>query len=166
MNKLVYLFELDSVRNTEKEIEIGQHALFEEIIGNGNKVVLTFNQVTDSKAFLCSLEDESNYNCILDLFKMGAIKVSRFCEYRTVSQYIQAAIEKCLAPNADSFLFSGLPVQSNDKILLSNIYDALRYSDPSILVELIKNVQKKIEKEPDNTNVSPALAKLIKEKNV
>ena len=29
---LVYLFELDSVRNSAEEIKIGQQALFEEIV--------------------------------------------------------------------------------------------------------------------------------------
>ena len=43
MRKQVYLFELDSVRNSKAEIERAQKALFEEIILNGNSVVLSFN---------------------------------------------------------------------------------------------------------------------------
>ena len=38
---LVYLFELDSVRNSKAEIIKGQQALFEEIVMNGNQVVLS-----------------------------------------------------------------------------------------------------------------------------
>lgn len=49
---LVYLFELDSVRNSKAEIIKGQQALFEEIVMNGNQVVLSFNQLTDSDEFL------------------------------------------------------------------------------------------------------------------
>lgn len=52
MRKQVYLFELDSVRNSKAEIERAQKALFEEIILNGNSVVLSFNQLADSRGFL------------------------------------------------------------------------------------------------------------------
>lgn len=41
MRKQVYLFELNSVRNSKAEIERAQKALFEEIILNGNSVVLS-----------------------------------------------------------------------------------------------------------------------------
>lgn len=58
MNKLVYLFELDSVRNSKEEILIGQKALFEEIFVHGNIVTLTYNQVTDSQAFLSILRND------------------------------------------------------------------------------------------------------------
>ena len=46
MKRLVYLYELDSVRNSKKEIVLGQQALFEEIV-KGNTVVLSYNQLTD-----------------------------------------------------------------------------------------------------------------------
>ena len=71
MNKLVYLEELDSVRNTPDEIKIGQQALYEEIVINGNKVVLTFNQVLDSRAFLSAIENEKQYQHIIELFQKG-----------------------------------------------------------------------------------------------
>lgn len=35
MKRLVYLYELDSVRNSKKEIVLGQQALFEEIVKKG-----------------------------------------------------------------------------------------------------------------------------------
>ena len=52
MKRLVYLYELDSVRNSKKEIVLGQQALFEEIVKKGNTVVLSYNQLTDSEAFI------------------------------------------------------------------------------------------------------------------
>ena len=61
MRRFVYLFELDSVRNSKKEIQKGQQALFEEIVKKGNTVVLSFNQLTDSEAFLCAIRDEKAY---------------------------------------------------------------------------------------------------------
>ena len=57
MDRLVYLFELDSVRATLREMEIGQQAMFEEIVVNGNRVVLSLNQLTDSQAFLAAVRD-------------------------------------------------------------------------------------------------------------
>ena len=52
MNKLVYLYELDSTRISPWEIDRGRKALYEEIVMRGNRVVLTFQQLTDSKIFL------------------------------------------------------------------------------------------------------------------
>lgn len=52
MRKYVYLFELDSVRKTDAEIIAGQKALYNEIITNGNIVVMTYNQIVDSRGFL------------------------------------------------------------------------------------------------------------------
>ena len=90
---LVYLFELDSVRNSKAEIIKGQQALFEEIVMNGNQVVLSFNQLTDSEAFLSILENEEAYEEMIGLFRCGALRVSQFGRFRTASQYIQNVID-------------------------------------------------------------------------
>lgn len=47
IRKNVYLFELDSVRKTDEEIEVAQNALLDEIVLNGNVVVMTYNQLVD-----------------------------------------------------------------------------------------------------------------------
>lgn len=49
MDELVYLFELDSVRNSPQEILWAQWAMFREVALKGNRVVLSFNQLTDSE---------------------------------------------------------------------------------------------------------------------
>lgn len=133
MHKLVYLFELDSVRNSSREIEIGQRAIYEEIVKNGNYVVLTFNQLTDSSVFLSVIDNEDAYKSILKLFKIGVLRVSVFGRYRTASAYVQSAIEKCLDSGGNAFLFSAVPVLQTDKNMLEKMLYALRYSDPSIL---------------------------------
>lgn len=51
MDELVYLFELDSVRNSPQEILRAQWAMFREVALKGNRVVLSFNQLTDSEGF-------------------------------------------------------------------------------------------------------------------
>ncbi|HZF70418.1 hypothetical protein [Sulfuricurvum sp.] len=101
MNKLVYLFELDSVRNTKKEIECAQEALFDELVKNGNYVACTFNQLVDSKGFLAVIHDEIAYNNILKLIQFGVIRISRYGTIRTASQYVQNLDKK--------FIFSSLP---------------------------------------------------------
>lgn len=78
MDELVYLFELDSVRSTPEEILLGQWALFREVALKGNRVVLTFNQLTDSQSFLCAVGEEESRSQILELFRMGAMKYSRY----------------------------------------------------------------------------------------
>lgn len=151
MNKLVYLYELDSVRNSEEEIKIAQQALYEEIVVNGNRVVLTFNQLTDSKGFLCALNDEDSYNEILKLFKMGVLRVSRVKDARTASQFVQTVIDRCIADDNNSFIFSGLPVLSTEKELLIMIKNAIMYSDPAILEEYSASLEdKKLNKDEIN----------------
>ncbi|MGN0027432.1 MAG: hypothetical protein ACI33I_10590, partial [Clostridium sp.] len=137
MNKLVYLFELDSVRKTNKQIYIGQLAMFDEILGNGNIIVMSMNQITDSKAFLCMLENDEHYNIVKKLIKQGYIRISRYGEMRTVSQYIQNAISKNLDKSDDVFIFSAIPVKSNQKLLLKLMQKVLMNTDLSIIQEYI-----------------------------
>lgn len=182
MDELVYLFELDSARNTPEEILRGQRALFREVALKGNQVVLTFNQLTDSHAFLWAVRDEKSRGQILELFRMGALKYSRYappgyydgmpeeerrsigCQLvacrrehgmlfrhgalkayeplpdrapqrviRTASHYVQDAVERCLNDTGETFLFSALPFQSTDRMVLRAISYALQYSDPAVL---------------------------------
>lgn len=148
MNRLVYLFELDSVRNTAEEIETGQQAMFEEIARNGNSVVLSFNQLTDSHAFIAAVKDKKTYPHILELFRLGALRVSHYNQMRTPSQYLQKAIEKCRADDEGVFVFSALPLMSSQKELLDKILAALRYSDPAILTEMIEEKQRRLDETP------------------
>ena len=145
MNKLVYLFELDSVCNTREGIEAGQQAMFEEIAQNGNSVVLSFNQLTDSCAFMAAVKDKHTYPYILELFRVGALKVSHYGKIRTPSQYLQNAIEKCKQNDESVFLFSALPIKSSDKELREKIHSALRYSDPAILTEMVEEKQRQLD---------------------
>ena len=61
MREYVYLFELDSVRKTDEEIIAGQKALYNEIVNNGNIVVLTYNQLVDSRGFFSLLKDSEYF---------------------------------------------------------------------------------------------------------
>lgn len=114
MNKLVYFPELDSVRNTKEEIIIGQKALYEEIVVNGNRVVLSFNQIADSTAFLSAIKNKEQYKYIIELFKLVYIKLSNF-QYEnsegiviyisTASQYIQNTLQKNLSEENSGDLY-------------------------------------------------------------
>lgn len=147
MKRLVYLYELDSVRNSKKEIILGQQALFEEIVKKGNTVVLSYNQLTDSEAFLYAVKNPDTYAKILKLFSLGVLKVSQYGKITTPSKYIQNAIEKCNAPDKNAFLFSGLPVRCTEKELLSKIQEALQYSDVETLQTLYDNLSDPDKKE-------------------
>ena len=88
-SKLVYIHELDSVRNSEAEVQRAKKSLYEEIIINGNTPVISFNQLADSKAFLGLITDTSealdaedgdneDFSDIGHLMKRGRIKIARF----------------------------------------------------------------------------------------
>ena len=124
MQKLVYLFELDSVRKTDAEILIGQQALYNEIVGNGNVVVLTYNQLVDSRGFFSLLDIPEYYDNLVKLFKMGAVRISQYGDVRTISQYL---INACSSNR--SFIYSGWPLKSTQRRLLALIKRSLMYSD-------------------------------------
>jgi len=122
--KYVYLFELDSVKKTDREIEVGQKALYNEIANNGNVVILTYNQLVDSRAFFSLLTNPDYYKSFIRLFELGAIKVSQFGDLRTVSQYIQRSVE-----DHKQFIYSALPLKCSQKHLTALMERSLRYSD-------------------------------------
>ena len=151
MKKLVYLFELDSTCNSEKEIASAQHTLFKEILFKGNKVVLSYNQLSDSKVFFKMIENDKIYEYLIELFKLGCIKISQYRksdneEVRTASQYIQAAIKKCKAEkdNKNAYIFSVMPVSNQDEEL-DKIEKSLQYSDITILEDELKNIENKLQ---------------------
>lgn len=118
MNKNVYLFELDSVRKTKEEIERGQQALYSEIVKNGNRVILSFNQVVDSIALLNIIKDDFAYKVLKTLFERGRIKISRFKNFRTASQYLVHAIDTNLDNKTNCFIFSAIPVKKEQKKII------------------------------------------------
>ena len=142
MNKSVYLYELDSVRNSKEEIQYAQERMFREIILNGNQVILTMNQLADSRAFLAAIENENTFEPFFELCQMGVIRISQYGSLRTPSQYFQGKIEEFLkkAEKTESeksaFIYSGVPVAHDDAVMLRQLLKALRYSDPECLREL------------------------------
>ena len=131
MNKRVYLFELDSVRTKDSDIIRGQRAIINEIAKNGNCVVITLNQLSDSLAIADLIRNEKTYPYIISLFKSGGIRVSLFGNKRTASQYMQEALDKCADMDGDEFIFSSLPIQAKDTCRVHLVKNALQYSDLS-----------------------------------
>ncbi len=132
MKKYVYLFELDSVRNTDREIELGLKALYNEVTWNGNVVVLTFNQLVDSRAFFSLLADDRNYQDFIDLFESGALRISRYGDIRTISQYLLDSLK-----SKKKFVYSGWPLRSTQDELIALIERSLTYSDLSEIKDWI-----------------------------
>ena len=140
MNRLVYLFELDTAKTGRSDAENAELAIFNEIIKNGNKVVMSMNQFVDSRIMTSAMYDEASYKYVRRLFDEGALKVSLFADVCSVSQYVQSAIDKCLAKPRDGFIFGTLPVKGNDTELLNDVKNALRYSD-------LANMNKRLDNE-------------------
>lgn len=114
MDELVYLFELDSARSSPEEILRGQRALFREVALKGNRVVLTFNQLTDSRVFLSALDGE-NYEWIAELFRLGALKYSRYAPPgyydslpETERQKIRSRLADCRRTHGELFRHGAL----------------------------------------------------------
>ena len=138
MRKYVYLFELDSVRKTDWEIRESQHALWDEIVKNGNIVVLTYNQLIDSRAFYSLLENPRYYESFLKLFEKGYIHISQFGDVRTIAQYLLSTIDG----EANKFIYSALPIKSTQRRLIALIKRSITYSDLSEINEYIHRIHR------------------------
>lgn len=133
MRKYVYLFELDSVRKTNAEIIAGQRALYDEIVKNGNIVVLTYNQLIDSRAFFSLLDNKEYYESIIELFEKGYIRISQYGTIRTIAQYLLNTIDS----EDNKFIYSALPIKSSQRRLVELIKRSIMYSDLSEINEYI-----------------------------
>lgn len=131
--KYVYLFELDSVRDSDEEIIAGQAAIYDEIVRKGNTVVLTYNQLVDSRAFFSLMTDEAYYRNILQLFEQGCIRISQFGDIRTVAQYILSTVDA-----NKRFIYSALPLKFTQKRLIALVQRSLVYSDLSEIREYME----------------------------
>ena len=145
-NKQVFLFELDSVRKTDEEIILGQNMLFDEIVRNGNIVVMTYNQLIDSRGFFSLINGPQMYECIMELFNQGYIKISQYGSIRTVAQYVLESIEKNLNTTSENFIYSAVPVRSDQKYLLDLMKRSLIYSDFSEIDEYISGQNDDLDK--------------------
>lgn len=131
--KYVYLFELDSIRKTNEEIIVGQNALYNEIVENGNIVVLTFNQFIDSRGFFSLLSNHEYRKCILTLFEKGAIRFSQYNDIKTLSQYWLNAME-----DGKKFIYSAIPLKYTQSKLVAILRRSLMYSDLSEIYSYTK----------------------------
>lgn len=127
-NHAVFLSEPDSVRRSAREIELGQWAIFTEIVRNGHVVVLSFNQVADSYTLMNMLLDDRSRDAVLQLFRLGWLQVNAFGSYYTLADYISSVTTK-KPEEKETFLFSWLPVQQGETFLLGLIRKAVTSSN-------------------------------------
>ena len=148
-SKLVYIHELDSVRSSEAEIKHARSRLYEEILINGNTPVISFNQLADSKAFIglvigatgqltATDNDNSDFSDIGYLMRHGRIKIARFSNKRTASQYLQDNLDAKKTNPQSKFILSGWPIPKDlENEIELEIYEcirlALRNSDPNYI---------------------------------
>ena len=141
MGDKAYLWELDSVRNSVEECRIAREVLFNTLLVEGKTVVMTFNQLADGKWILPFLKDEESYQYLLKLFQVEAIKLSHYERIQTVSHYVQNALEKALQKRND-FIFSGMDIKKEERYIVQEILETIRYSDPERLMEDMNCLQK------------------------
>lgn len=142
MDKYVYLFELDSRRNSDNEVTYAQKVILEEIFVNGNKVVLTANQMIDSKAIIELISNEELQSYFLTLFKLHVLSIYHHGKNQSISQYFQEKLTCNLNDDENSFIFSGLPIEHNDYELQEAILHALVNCDLKSIEEHISKVRK------------------------
>ncbi|MCD8342022.1 MAG: hypothetical protein LUC87_07725 [Clostridiales bacterium] len=122
----VYLYELDSVRNTAAEIELAQKRLFEETVGNGNTVVLSANQIVDGEGLIYGLygdDGDKNYETILTMFQTGMIKVCKFTDKNTGKRIDSLVEYRMLNMERDQFKFSGVGTDPDMRKHMKDAYE-------------------------------------------
>lgn len=105
-NRLIYLDVFDSASDVEPLK--AEQVLFSEIVNKGNTVVFTFNQLTDSLAFMELWRNETTVFALNFLMQKGLIRINQYYSegepIRTASQYIQNVIDRVMS--GKSFIFS------------------------------------------------------------
>lgn len=127
----IYLFELDPVRESDDEILAGLSAIHDEIVRNGNAVVLTYEQLIDSRVFFSLMADRAFYQDVLQLFRQGCIQISQSGDIRTAVQYLLRKLD-------DRRPFLSLPLQFTQGRLIALTRRSLLYSDLSELREYLE----------------------------
>lgn len=164
MNEIVYLYELDSICNTKKEMEYAlDKALYEAIVLNGDKVALTFNQFADSVFIMSFLKNDRMRSVLIDLFKQHRIVISKYKqndeEISSAVRYVIKQINRILTSGDENFVFSAIGCLNIDNLdqklfVLSIIRDALIYNDIDFLYNKLneyKNAGKIIINDEDMT---------------
>lgn len=131
----IYLFELDPVRESDDEILAGLSAIHDEIVRNGNAVVLTYEQLIDSQVFFSLMADRAFYQDVLQLFRQGCIQISQSGDIRTAVQYLLRKLDRKLD---DRRPFLSLPLQFTQGRLIALTRRSLLYSDLSELREYLE----------------------------
>ena len=135
VNKYIYSYELDSICNNENEITNAlDKVLYETIMLNGDKIVLTFNQLADSKIFMSFLKDIEMKNILVELFRQHKIVISRYTDKNgemisTAVQYVKKKISKLSQSSNSNFIFSSIDILNNIEEKEKNmIFDFVTYS--------------------------------------
>ena len=159
MGDKVYLWELDSVRNSVEECRIARETLYRKLLLEGKTVVITCNQLSDGRWLAPILKDEENYKYLLKLFKLGTLVISQYKDIRTVSQYTQNALENALNKGKD-FKFSGIAMEKEETYIMQEMYRAICYSNPEQLKADIVDLQHLRESEIDFSEDSELMIKI------
>lgn len=133
MSTFEYLDSLDSVRNSDAEVILGQNELLDCLFYTDHTVVLTMQQLTDGRVFGNLLRDKDCTDYILFQFITGRLRYSQYGTIKTPSQYVQNSLTKC---KDSGYLFSYLPIRQADERLLNAELNALRYGSLEYLEEL------------------------------
>ena len=126
-NEIVYLFELDSIRNSKEEIINGQKKLFTELM-KGNIVALSYNQVC-SDIFVELLENTKSRKYIFSLFKNRRICILEY-DSDNLLDYMIKALQN------DKFIFSNM-------FLVNESYTEYLYELKVYIYNFIKNKRNK-----------------------
>lgn len=119
MNRLVYLHELDSTRNSVEEIIHGHKTMIYEILYNGNMIVLSYNQIVESNALVWMIMDDDYFDILKHFIQSGYIKFSQqYVDNKLISSpshYFRYRLGQ------DNSIFSALPIKTHKSVKLKQI---------------------------------------------
>lgn len=126
-----YLKELDSVYTSKHQQEVAEMALLNALLFENKIVVLSYNQIADSIAFLHCLQDEEQAEYIYSFFKSKRIILNKYERNCNLSKYIQDNL------NNESFhssYFSFIDDSIQNKVK-KEISKAIQYNDIKFITE-------------------------------
>ncbi|MCD7887691.1 MAG: hypothetical protein LUG44_08785 [Clostridiales bacterium] len=153
MNEYVYLYEMDSVNNSLGEMQAANERMYQVLVNEGDRLVLTYNQLGDSVLLGEWIQNTTMNDLMVEAIGNQRVVIAPFANIKSCVEYIQ---EKALRFSIDhynagdleqEYIFSALPFlkarQGEDKpstydrytrhVIHCHMLDALTRADVNLL---------------------------------
>lgn len=137
MDKMIYLYELDSVIKTKTDMKNALEKVYNTLMVDGDKIVVSLNQIADSRFFDFWIADDTMKEVLIELLRSHRIVLLRQEGHLTAREYL---LKKFKNREFISSFFD--PIKKHDKIseIKEEVVKAINICNTQELLENIKSL--------------------------